>query len=435
MLVLAQGVSAERCTDYLAPPGTSYEFHLADAILYHSFASRDNYVYACLTPLGSAPILCCFDLGHQIFDAPVYTGQLGLPTTPNRIVLRGDFAVLPMGSLGLGLVDLSTPDQPANLSLTATGDVCRDLALLGSDHVVTAEWSALKIYDLQDPASPEEIGAVTLTQARTVAAADGFAFVACGNLGLAIVDVSNPSVPFLVTQYPVGGFIDQVALEGNRVYLSGYLLGLVTLDVTTPASPLVVDILPLDGEAEAFVIQGGYAYITVGEAMEIFPGAPYFDAMALVRLNRFGTPTLVDYYFPAIDYSAIGLGDDRLFIGDGSASAGLIQARLQCPDLSDIPDSQPTNFTLSAPWPNPFNPRVSIRFSLPEGRPGQIRVHDLRGHLVTDIWSGVGDGLETTVTWNGTDSAGRACPSGTYGFTLTDRASGRTRRLTGTLLR
>ena len=430
------------CSEYLYPPGNSYGYFMptedGTVGLYPAIASKDGFAYVCVKGASgfSVPLLRCLELGPTITDPPIIRSQTGLAATTRRIVLVDGYAVLAMGSLGLGLVDISNPDIMPYVSLTTTGDVCRDLALLGSDHVVTAEWSALRIYDLQNPASPVEIAGVPLSQARTVAVEGDLAFVACGNLGLAIVDISSPSVPFLVTQIPVGGFVDQVAADGNRVYLTGYLVDLVTVDVTTPDSPIVAHVLPLEGEPDAIVIRGGYAYITVDEALELLPpGAPFLDAMALVQLNQAGTPALVDYFFPSLNYSSIALGDDLLLLGETQPHSDLVLARLKCLDLSDVPDSPSTNLFLSTPWPNPFNPRVNIRFSLPADLPGRLMVHDLRGNLIAEVWRGIGTGRETNAVWNGVDQAGRACPSGTYGFMLTDGAGRQSAFVTGTLLR
>ncbi|MEN8006604.1 MAG: hypothetical protein ABFS42_06280, partial [Candidatus Krumholzibacteriota bacterium] len=372
---LTQSVLAESCRDYLPPPETSYGYSLGGGH-YHAIASRGSYAYACIKDSDPNPKIVCYGLGPNISQAPTIQDWLTLPATASRIVLVNDHAILALGYSGLGVVDISTPNQLPSLSLTATTDVCKDAALLGTTHLVTAEWSALRVYGLQDPTAPVEIAAATLSQARSVAVAGDLAFVACGSLGLAIVDVSNPVMPSLVIQFPVGGFVDQVAVEGDRVYLTGYLVGLVTVDVTTPSSPSVVGTLPLTGEAEAIVIRGGYAYLSVGEAIEMSPGSPYFDGMALVRLNNPGSPMMVDYYFPTQNYSAIGLGDDRVLLGEFEAVSHLNMAPLQCPEVSDVPGPIPTDLSLSDPWPNPFNPRVSVRFDLPEGRPGRLVVHD-----------------------------------------------------------
>lgn len=431
---LTQSVLAESCKDYLPPPENSYAFSLGGGH-YHAITSRGSYAYACIKDSDPSPKIVCYGLGSSIGVPPSIQDGLSLPATATRIVLINDYAVLALGYSGLGAVDISTPNQLPSLSLTATTDVCKDVALLGTAHLVTAEWSALRVYDLANPATPVEIAAMTLSQARTIAVEGNLAFVACGSLGLAIVDVSNPLIPNLVIQFPVGGLVDQIAVEGNRVYLTGYLLGLVTVDVSTPSSPSVVATLPLTGEAEAIVIRDGYAYISVGEAMTVIPGLPDFDAMALVRLNESVSPEMVDYYFPTQNYSAIGLGDDRVFLGEFEDVAHFTMAPLQCPDVSDVPDPVPTDLSLSEPWPNPFNPRVTVRFDLPLGRPGRLVVHDLRGNLVTELWNGVGTGRETSVYWDGRDHAGRACPSGTYGFILSDNTGRQSSWVTGTLLR
>lgn len=433
-MALTQSVLAESCKDYLPPPETSSAFSLGGGH-YHAINSRGSYAYACIKDSDPSPKIVCYGLGPNISEPPSVQDWLTLPATATRIALMNDYAVLAMGYSGLGVVDISTPNLLPSLSLTATADVCKDVALVGTTHLVTAEWSALRVYGLGNPTIPVEIAALTLSQARSVAVAGNLAFVARGSLGLAIVDVSNPAIPTLVIQFPVGGFVDQVAVEGDRVYLTGYLLGLVTVDVTTPSLPSVVATLPLTGEAEAIVIRGGYAYLSVGEAMTIFPGTPDFDAMALVRLNKPGSPVMVGYYFPTQNYSAIGLGDDRLFLGEFEDISHFTMAPLQCPDVSDIPDPAPTDLSLSGLWPNPFNPRVSVRFDLPLGRPGRLVVHDLRGNLVIELWSGVGTDGETSVSWDGRDHAGRACPSGTYGFILSDNTGRQSSRMTGTLLR
>jgi hypothetical protein len=440
LLILShvQMTMADECENYAwGEPYASSKF-INDAMKYYSICSRDNFAYVCFRdgdPVFSAPKFACLELNSNFYGPVVTRSLISLPYSSNCTVLLGDYALMAMGARGIGVVDISNPDLMPGLSLIPTGDVCRSLAVQGPDQVVSAEWSALRIYDLADPTDPRELGAVTLNQARTVAIGGDFAFLACGNLGLAIVDISNPTVPSFVTQFPVGGFVDQVAVEGSRVYLTGYLIGMVTVDVAAPSSPSVVHILPLEGEPEALLTQGGYAYVTVGEAFTMTPGLPDFDALALVRLNQTATPSLVDYYFTSMDYSASALAPAGIILGEYEPSADLLLAPLQCPDLSDVPDSPTTGLSLSAPWPNPFNPLVHIRFNLTANESGLLRVHDLRGNLVAEIWRGTGTGDEMTATWNGTDTTGRACPSGTYGFILSHPDGGSSTRVTGTLLR
>jgi|GEM_PF-6164786 len=436
VLATAQGAGAVVCRDYYSGQPYYNKVNPVGASSIHAMTIGGSFLYFCSRAPSSNPMLYCFELGSEISDYPTFKTSLSMPTTTNRIVLAGDRAVLAMGSVGLGLVDLAVPDQLPGLSLTPTSDVCRDVALRDSTHVVTAEWSSLRIYEVESASSLNEVGAVTLTQARSVAIAGDLAFVACGSLGLAIVNIANPRVPYIVTQFPVGGFVDYVTAEGSRVYLTGYLLDLVIVDVTNPALPSVLHQLPLDGEAEAVAIGDGFAYVTVGGAITIAPpDGPKIDALALVKLNTPAGPAVVDYYFETENYSCQFLGSDRLLLGETESNAQLVQAPLQCPDPSDVPGPGSSPVALDDPWPNPFNPRVHIRFELPAGMSGQLSVHDLRGRRVAEVWRGVGSGREMTALWDGRDLAGRACSSGTYGFLLTDGTGQAAGQVSGTLLR
>ncbi len=404
---------------------------------YNAVASGDGFAYTIVKGSTSSwpSLFRCLELGSNLYMPPIIRSFVALPTASTRIVLMAGYAYLPLGSLGLGVIDISNPDHLPEPVLTGTPDVCRDAATWGTDYLVTAQWTALRIYDLQSPTAPEEISAVNLTQARTVAVANDLAFVACGNLGLAIVDIADVAAPQVIGTFPVGGLVDQVAVDGNRVYLTGYQVGLVTVDVTDPTSPLVVDTLPLEGEPEAIAIRGGFGYITVGEAIPVVPGMPDFDAMALVRLNPWESPTLESYLFPTENYSSLALGEDLVLLGETEVTSDLVLAPLMCPAPSAIPDPGPAAVSISMPWPNPFNPRVTVRFNLPEGRLGRLTVHDTRGRMMTEVWRGNGGERDLQATWNGTDRQGRSCPSGTYFFRLTDSVGRQAASVRAVLLR
>lgn len=84
-------------------------------------------------------------------------------------------------------------------------------------------------------------------------------------------------------------------------------------------------------------------------------------------------------------------------------------------------------------YPNPFNPRVQIDFSIGEHQRGLLEVFDLRGRRVATLWQGVARKNEQT-TWEGRDFQGRALPSGTYTFSL-QRGDGSRVTTRGTLIR
>jgi hypothetical protein len=82
---------------------------------------------------------------------------------------------------------------------------------------------------------------------------------------------------------------------------------------------------------------------------------------------------------------------------------------------------------LEPAFPNPFNPRTSLRYLAPEGAAVAVGVYDLRGRLVRRLHAGEAAGGWQTVSWDGRDAAGRPVPAGSYVVRLDDGASVRHR--------
>ncbi len=84
----------------------------------------------------------------------------------------------------------------------------------------------------------------------------------------------------------------------------------------------------------------------------------------------------------------------------------------------DLPSPQPSLQL----WPNPFNPRVKVRFEVPLGEWSRLAVFDLRGNLVSTLFEGfpadhAGDGFLVS-DWDGQNDRGQMLPGGTYLFRL-----------------
>ena len=90
----------------------------------------------------------------------------------------------------------------------------------------------------------------------------------------------------------------------------------------------------------------------------------------------------------------------------------------------------PIGAQLLGNFPNPFNPRTVIRFSVPRDTFANLDVFTLEGRRVTTLASGMHAGGAHEVTWNGDDYAGRAQPSGTYLYVLRADAARQIGRMT-----
>jgi hypothetical protein len=80
-------------------------------------------------------------------------------------------------------------------------------------------------------------------------------------------------------------------------------------------------------------------------------------------------------------------------------------------------------------YPNPFNPETTISYSLGKDSPVSLDIYNLKGQLVTRLFSGNQTQGTHNVTWNGKDAGNRSVASGFYFYRLTAGTSIVTRKI------
>ena len=82
-------------------------------------------------------------------------------------------------------------------------------------------------------------------------------------------------------------------------------------------------------------------------------------------------------------------------------------------------ETTPRAFRLLGAAPNPFNPKTTIRYELPEDREVDLRIFDATGRLVRVLRGGqVVPAGHHSLEWNGRDDSGRAVAAGVYIYRL-----------------
>ncbi len=81
--------------------------------------------------------------------------------------------------------------------------------------------------------------------------------------------------------------------------------------------------------------------------------------------------------------------------------------------------AEPHAFALYPNYPNPFNSRTHLSFTLPEDQPSvELAVYDLLGQKLAVLAAGPRDSGLHSVEWDGRDDAGRPLASGSYVYRL-----------------
>jgi len=78
-------------------------------------------------------------------------------------------------------------------------------------------------------------------------------------------------------------------------------------------------------------------------------------------------------------------------------------------------------------YPNPFNPKTTISFSIPRAGHVEMSIFDVAGRRVAGLISGTMEAGEHTVAWDGTDLGGARASSGVY-FCVLKTAEGQATR-------
>jgi hypothetical protein len=79
-------------------------------------------------------------------------------------------------------------------------------------------------------------------------------------------------------------------------------------------------------------------------------------------------------------------------------------------------------------YPNPFNPRVTVAFTLRAAATVTVKIYDAAGRLIRELNQGPLPSGDHALLWDGTDTAGDTSASGSYFFRIaagTDAATGK----------
>jgi hypothetical protein len=106
----------------------------------------------------------------------------------------------------------------------------------------------------------------TSGDARNVAVISNYAYVADGDNGLVILDISNPKTPVLVSSYDTAGIAYDVAVSNGYAYVADGANGLVIVSITNKANPSLAGWTNTSGTASGVAVQSNYVYLADGES-------------------------------------------------------------------------------------------------------------------------------------------------------------------------
>jgi hypothetical protein len=190
-------------------------------------------------------------------------GELGGGAT--AVVVDGNTAYLGIGGRVV-VLGVSTPSRPAVLAETARlATEIADLDVSDGFLYVLDTAGVLVTVDVRVADAPAPVGSLALggTPLR-MAVGGGFVAVACGDLGLAVVDSADPSAPRLVGTLGTRLSTRDVAISGAYAFLAErdpWEAGVRVVDLTNKEAPEERAFLYTPGGADALALRDEHAFV------------------------------------------------------------------------------------------------------------------------------------------------------------------------------
>ena len=256
--------------------------------------SLSNYVYVCAWGTGIDVV----DISNPA--APVFVTSFSNPKNAD-IMFDGNYGYIASREFGLTVIDVSTPSAPTSVGTFLTDGILRKVSFgaitISSQqkgHIFTAEVSAIGAVDVSSAAtSMSYSGKVgVLEPAEGIAYSsivDGnTAYVAYGDFGVRILDVSNPTGITELSNYETTGSSRKIVFKDNIAFVANRAGGVLVLDVSDTASPDSLTKLT-DGTVNDVALSGNYVYAAARDL-----------GIAIINVTTANNPTLVslmsDYY-------------------------------------------------------------------------------------------------------------------------------------------
>ena len=167
---------------------------------------------------------------------PAWLGTWRESAGVSALTLRDGLGYLIEGEEGLKVLDLADPLHPEPLAHLPLPGTQRDVKLAETLAYTVDFTDALNVIDVGDPLAPQLLASIA-ADVRAAEITSGFAYLATGEDGLLVYDLSDPAQPVPVGACMHPGFGWDVAVRGDFAYVCAFHEGLRVIDVSDPSNP------------------------------------------------------------------------------------------------------------------------------------------------------------------------------------------------------
>lgn len=185
-----------------------------------------------------------------------------------------------------------------------------DIELSGNYAFVADQMSGMAVLNISDPTSPSLLTSTTETgNYHAVTVSGNHAYVADYGYGLRIYDITVPFAPTLVGSAPAGTNTECVTVSGDYAFVGVHFSGMKVYNIVNPASPVFAGSYVGDGYFEKIVVSGDYAFIATNRNSLGFLVLDISDPTHPTHAGHCLTP-----HYPM----GVAVAGDNAYIADGN---------------------------------------------------------------------------------------------------------------------
>lgn len=241
-------------------------------------------------------VLTRFDVNNP--SAPILLDKYGPPQPFKDLQIAGDTAYLAGDKGGLQIFQLGNAFSP-RLSLVYENSFYVERLAVDGGIAVVGGRDVVQIIDLTAAKPATLLGRIDrVAQANSVKVINGIAYIAAGTDGLQMYDVHTPSHPTWLANYVPLGFYNALLVEvsGNILYLGG-LGQLAMIDISNPSVPRLRNII------QSAISDYGPTAQVVGNRLYINTPAITFE---IYDISNKLAPKLLSSYDKVRDFRVVG---------------------------------------------------------------------------------------------------------------------------------
>ena len=258
---------------------------------------------------------------------------------------------------GVDIIDTSNASQPVQvgnipiLFIGGSANAVSGIGVSGTRAYIT-QGKLFRVVDVTVPDSPVNLAVITPTLGylNSLVISDNYAYIAAGSDGLAIIDISTPTTPTVISTLDTSTNASGIVKQGSYVYISDYYNAVRIIDVSNPITPTEVGVYqPSEFHPRSdLAVSGSLLYVQ----------DDYGDELHIINISTSSTPTTTgilqlpssrDGLYLSGSTIYLGTSQDGLAIADISNPAvpSLLRTVGEMPYASSISDADECVFVAS----------------------------------------------------------------------------------------